>query len=124
MKVIVSNIIKAGGSSGACRLAQSQITASIAHPEAEASAHIQELLLKLSVHRLHFFVNAEGGWNSFDFVLVLFAYLELVAASLLNPTFLRIVRLVKVGRIARMLKALRALEDLRTTHGFQEAEDC
>ncbi|CAE7629957.1 para [Symbiodinium sp. CCMP2456] len=73
-----------------------------------------ELLLKLSVHRLHFFVNAEGGWNSFDFVLVLFAYLELVAASLLNPTFLRIVRLVKVGRIARMLKALRALEDLRT----------
>ena len=29
---------------------------------------------------LGFKVNAEGGWNSFDFVLVLFAYLELVAA--------------------------------------------
>eukprot|EP00440_Ansanella_granifera_P014753 gb/GFBE01016038.1/.p1 GENE.gb/GFBE01016038.1/~~gb/GFBE01016038.1/.p1 ORF type:complete len:759 (+),score=135.23 gb/GFBE01016038.1/:1-2277(+) len=69
-----------------------------------------ELVLKLLVHRLYFFVNQEGHWNSFDFILVTMSYLEFF----FNPSFLRLVRVVKIGRIVRMLQFASLFDDLRT----------
>jgi len=82
-----------------------------------------ELFAKLIVHRCFFFLCEEWKWNVFDFGLVVFVALEMVASKLskmqegnsqiMNMTFLRVVRIIKVAKIMRMFRAMRFCSDIR-----------
>jgi hypothetical protein len=69
-----------------------------------------ELLLKIYLHRLFFFISGQWKMNFLDFFLVAYSLLEHVAMRL---SFLRILRMFKMAKIVRMLKALTAVHDLR-----------
>jgi len=80
-----------------------------------------ELLLRLLVHRIFFFVGANARFNMFDFVLVFFGVFEqaliFIRASQqfgANMTFLRIIRLTKLFRAFRVLRVIRMLTEMRT----------
>jgi len=82
-----------------------------------------ELLLKLAVHRLYFFINDDMRWNIFDLGLVIFSGVEItssfvmlsegVAREGLNLTFLRLLRLCKIAKVLRVLRTLRFFRELR-----------
>ena len=60
------------------------------------------------------------GWNRFDFTLILFAFIDDVAADLSSllpvpPFLLRVMRLLRIIRILRILKGVKGLRDLVTT---------
>uniref|UniRef100_A0A6U6K7Y6 EF-hand domain-containing protein n=1 Tax=Zooxanthella nutricula TaxID=1333877 RepID=A0A6U6K7Y6_9DINO len=78
---------------------------------------ILELVIKLCVHRLYFFVNESRSWNIFDFILVLFASLDQLftqlGQSFGSVAFARSLRLFKMGKILRVFKAMRFLKELR-----------
>merc|ERR1712059_135272 len=79
--------------------------------------YVIELLLRVAVYRQYFFVNADCGWNMFDFVLIAFGVMELIFSqsdrSTVNPTFLRVIRLLKISKALRMVKVLRFIGELR-----------
>lgn len=82
-----------------------------------------ELLLKLAVHRLYFFINDDMRWNIFDISLVIFSGVEItssfvmlsegVAREGMNLTFLRLLRLCKIAKVLRVLRTLRFFRELR-----------
>jgi len=77
-----------------------------------------ELMLKLSVHGVYFFLNAESKWNIFDFALVTFAIADHVLKSAmdmesLDLTFMRTLRLLKLSKVLRMFRAMRFFAELR-----------
>lgn len=82
-----------------------------------------ELLLKLAVHRLYFFINDDMRWNIFDISLVVFSGVEItssfvmfsegVAREGMNLTFLRLLRLYKIAKVLRVLRTLRFFRELR-----------
>lgn len=86
-----------------------------------------ELLLKISVHRLYFFVNEEFRWNIFDFFLVVFSFSEVAISRLLvlnqpndnensaslNVGFLRLLRLTKLAKVLRVFRTLKFFTELR-----------
>jgi len=82
-----------------------------------------ELILKLTVHRLFFFMGKDGGWNCFDFALVAGSSLDLMATNIgkdpgnSNLSFLRIIRILRVTRVLRILRMLRFLDELRLMVG-------
>jgi len=85
------------------------------------------LLLKISVHRLYFFVNEEFRWNIFDFFLVVFSFSEVAISRLLvlnqpndnensaslNVGFLRLLRLTKLAKVLRVFRTLKFFTELR-----------
>lgn len=89
-----------------------------------------ELVLRLGVHRLYFFVNSEMRWNIFDFCLVFISLLDLLVLRLLvlnndpgsedkgegseggNVVFLRVLRLCKMVKVMRAFRAMRFFKDL------------
>lgn len=79
-----------------------------------------ELILKMWVHGLYFFLNADWKWNIFDLLLVLFALFDTVIsqtsqnAGLANMTFLRTLRILKISKILRVFRLIRLVKDLRT----------
>jgi len=82
--------------------------------------YLVELLLKLAVHRLYFFGNAEMAWNIFDTFLVLFSIMELSMAYIgehsaggLNLSFMRAMRLFKVAKVLRVFRTFRFFTELR-----------
>eukprot|EP00929_Paragymnodinium_shiwhaense_P049364 TRINITY_DN24902_c0_g1_i1.p1 TRINITY_DN24902_c0_g1~~TRINITY_DN24902_c0_g1_i1.p1 ORF type:complete len:802 (+),score=91.93 TRINITY_DN24902_c0_g1_i1:175-2580(+) len=82
-----------------------------------------ELLLKIYVHRLFFFVNDHAPWNVFDFCLVFASLLETFvipwfeehqgAAGNVDIKFLRTVRLLKLAKVLRMIRVLQFISNLR-----------
>jgi len=78
-----------------------------------------ELLLRLCVHRLHFFCNMEMGWNIFDFVLVAVAIYDAVISTIVSAsddsslTFVRTLRALKVAKSLRLLRILHCVQELR-----------
>jgi hypothetical protein len=79
-----------------------------------------ELVMKLYVHGLYFFVNAEATWNCFDFALLLLSVTDLIIFSLadsgvqgVNLTVLRSFRLLRISRVVRLFRALRLITELR-----------
>ncbi|CAJ1348257.1 unnamed protein product [Effrenium voratum] len=81
-----------------------------------------ELLLKLAVHRLYFFINEDMRWNIFDLALVCFSGIEIFTSFVLfsdgtqkgmNLTFLRLLRLCKIAKVLRVLRTLRFFRELR-----------
>lgn len=77
-----------------------------------------ELILRLIVHRLYFFVNSDMQWNIFDTVLVTVAIVDFVAGLLVdssgdsNLVVMRILRLCKLAKIIRAIRAMRFFKDL------------
>jgi len=85
---------------------------------------ILELLLRLYVHRRHFFTMYGWGWNVFDFVLVLMQLVEEVLLAIWPETaeglssfpaspVLRLAKIFRMLRIARLLRLITLLSDLR-----------
>lgn len=69
-----------------------------------------ELLLRLTVYRLAFFKLA---LNWLDFTVVLFSFMELLAASIPgSSTVLRLVRLAKLARGLRVVRMARVMDSL------------
>lgn len=83
------------------------------------SFYLCELILKLMVHRLFFFINQEKPWNWFDLCLIAISmydqYTSLLGAddSSANLTFMRLFRLLKLSKVMRVLRALKFLRELR-----------
>lgn len=77
-----------------------------------------ETALRLTVHRLFFFLNDNAGWNILDFVLVVISLLEFVVSLTTGKdtngtvTYLRVLRLCKFARILRSLKVITAFREL------------
>lgn len=80
-----------------------------------------ELVLKIFVHRLHFFCNEDMSWNLLDFFLVMFSLgnvvLNFTGGTMGSLTFARTLRVFKVGKILRIFRAVRCLKELRVMIG-------
>eukprot|EP00971_Amphidinium_carterae_P282732 5613052-Amphidinium_carterae.1 len=105
---------------------------SIREPGQETKRHVQwieraflvffsmELVARLGVHRLHFFVNHDWQWNAVDLLLVvlsiqdlLFRQDSLTAGSGPRITFVRILRLSRVTRMFRIFRVMLCFRELR-----------
>mmetsp|Transcript_126150 Transcript_126150/g.315321 ORF Transcript_126150/g.315321 Transcript_126150/m.315321 type:complete len:581 (-) Transcript_126150:341-2083(-) len=78
-----------------------------------------EVVLKLWVHGLYFFIGSEAGWNTFDFALASLSMLQLSldvasqAHEAYKTNFLRLIRLLRLTRALRGLQVFRAFSELR-----------
>mmetsp|Transcript_69188 Transcript_69188/g.200382 ORF Transcript_69188/g.200382 Transcript_69188/m.200382 type:complete len:682 (-) Transcript_69188:54-2099(-) len=82
--------------------------------------YLCELVLKLAVHRMFFFITPDLGWNLLDTVLVLFSLLELVYlaqaatdSSTVNISFMRMLRLFRLAKVLRVVRTVRFFSELR-----------
>jgi voltage-gated sodium channel len=77
-----------------------------------------ELILRVLVHRLYFFVNVDMKWNLFDFSLVTSSILAIIMEKLATDSdikdviFLRTLRLAKLAKVFRAVRAARKFKDL------------
>jgi len=78
-----------------------------------------ELFVRLTVHRLFFFCNADHKWNIFDFVLVVLSIQDTLMFYLMNPgdssgnlSFMRMFRLAKLAKVLRAVRAFRVFREL------------
>jgi hypothetical protein len=77
-----------------------------------------ELLLRISVHRIHFFVNDQMRWNWLDFVLVLMSIADTMSELLIegghkgNVGFMRMLRICKLAKVLRAFRAMRFFKEL------------
>lgn len=82
------------------------------------SIFMLELVLKLYVRGCRaFFAGDDGGWNSFDLIIVVVSLLESVLSSQLELSHLRVMRfarLVKTLRGVRVMRLLHYISALRT----------
>ncbi|CAE7210133.1 CACNA1G [Symbiodinium pilosum] len=77
--------------------------------------YLLELVLRLAVHRVYFFVNENSGWNWLDLLLVAFSIVEIAvlwgtdgeSGTVLYMRTLRICKVSKAVRIFRVLTAFR-----------------
>lgn len=90
--------------------------------------YVIELGLKLSVHRLYFFINRDYMWNTLDTFLVVGAMYDLVMTYLgptweeepagagtnngFSLTFLRILRLLRLTKVIRIFRVMRFFSEL------------
>lgn len=75
-----------------------------------------ELLLRLVVHRVHFFYGKDCNWRWLDMMLVVAAAAEQVglqAGTGMNINTFRILRLLKIMKVLRMLRVMRSLREIR-----------
>eukprot|EP00930_Biecheleria_cincta_P038555 TRINITY_DN26483_c0_g1_i1.p1 TRINITY_DN26483_c0_g1~~TRINITY_DN26483_c0_g1_i1.p1 ORF type:complete len:683 (-),score=154.24 TRINITY_DN26483_c0_g1_i1:122-2170(-) len=73
-----------------------------------------ELLVKLAATGKRFVYSKDWLWNLFDFFLVVQAMLDMVLASFVNLSYLRILRVFRLVRVVRVVKNVKALQSLRT----------
>jgi len=80
-------------------------------------AYVLEVVLRLMVHRIFYFLNDDKWWNFFDVAMVFLALGSNLISGLqssLNPMFLRFLRTAKITRkLFRMLRLTRYISDLR-----------
>jgi len=80
-----------------------------------------ELIVRLSVRRLRFFMDVNRWWNLFDFIVVftdvvsaaLDLFLQSSSGSMENATSLRVLRVLRITRALRIVRTLHFFEDLR-----------
>mmetsp|Transcript_75920 Transcript_75920/g.171748 ORF Transcript_75920/g.171748 Transcript_75920/m.171748 type:complete len:620 (+) Transcript_75920:39-1898(+) len=78
-----------------------------------------ELILKMSLHKLYFFINADFRWNIFDMCLVLFTMYGQWITPLIGGggdtdlTFMRSVRVLKMAKVLRIVRVFRFIAELR-----------
>jgi hypothetical protein len=83
-----------------------------------AGYYAVELCMRLALHRLYFFVNADMRWNIFDFILVMMSIVDTFLILIIddgggqNLVFMRIIRLCKLAKILRAFRAMRFFKDL------------
>jgi len=78
--------------------------------------YLGEILMKLAVHRLLFFICEGWRWNVLDFILVVLGVVDFALSNeedSFNPVFLRITRLIRITRVFRMFRLLRFFDELR-----------
>mmetsp|Transcript_106533 Transcript_106533/g.306333 ORF Transcript_106533/g.306333 Transcript_106533/m.306333 type:complete len:672 (+) Transcript_106533:94-2109(+) len=82
--------------------------------------YAMELVLKLIVHRMYFFINAEWPWNLFDLAVAMISIFEFllymwqpVISGTMNITFMRLLRVCKVAKVLRIFRSVRFLGELR-----------
>jgi len=85
--------------------------------------YIIELILRLIVHRLYFFVNDDCKWNTMDAILCVFAAVEVVffmvmlagaeAQATSNVSFIRLLRIMKVVKVFRVFRAVEYIAELQ-----------
>lgn len=82
-----------------------------------------EVVLRLWVHKLYFFVNDDMNWNIFDLVLVALSLADLLVDTIntasesqesTSVAFMRILRLLKAGKILRAFRILKVFRELAT----------
>eukprot|EP00747_Dinoflagellata_sp_TGD_P023796 gnl/TRDRNA2_/TRDRNA2_130080_c0_seq4.p1 gnl/TRDRNA2_/TRDRNA2_130080_c0~~gnl/TRDRNA2_/TRDRNA2_130080_c0_seq4.p1 ORF type:complete len:422 (+),score=59.40 gnl/TRDRNA2_/TRDRNA2_130080_c0_seq4:193-1458(+) len=79
---------------------------------------LAELILRLAVHRLYFFINDHFKWNLFDLVLVLLSFYDQLVLLMdgiggANVGFMRTLRILKIAKLLRMVRVLSSFRDLR-----------
>jgi len=77
---------------------------------------VVELLLKLVVHRLYFFVGVDVRWNLFDLALVILGVIDMFIPNQqvsFNPSWMRILRVIRVTKAFRMLRLMKSFSELR-----------
>lgn len=75
---------------------------------------LAELVARIAVHRLFFFINDNWTWNNFDFIVVMMSCGEflLQKESNNNLTFARLLRIFKLAKIMRVVRFLRMFREL------------
>jgi hypothetical protein len=71
-----------------------------------------EMLMRLCLEKLRFFIGANAPWNIFDLIIVLFQLFESLH-QFGSTSYLRIFRLLRVIRVSRMIRTLRSLRAFR-----------
>jgi voltage-gated sodium channel len=71
-----------------------------------------ELLAKVCVHRLHYFLGRDMWWNWFDMILVVTSIGDLTLKQG-NYTFIRVMRVMRTVKVLRIFRLMRFLADLR-----------
>jgi hypothetical protein len=72
-----------------------------------------ELALKIAVHRLWFFCNADWKSNVLDAIVVISDFITLLMDTTLRISFFRALRFLKLGRVMRTLQVMRQFGCLR-----------
>jgi len=74
-----------------------------------------EMLIKLALHRLYFFVNEDMAWNWFDFLLVCISIFDYILreSGMVQVSFARSMRIFKMGKVLRVFRTMRFLKELR-----------
>jgi len=82
------------------------------------SLYTIELVLKILVHRLYYFVNGDWAWNWLDVGLVVYSSLDMVSFLLYSENgggflFLRVLRVFKMTKVARLFRLISSFKELR-----------
>lgn len=78
-----------------------------------------EIILRLLLHRLHFFCNKDWSWNIFDLTVVLATLVDVLMSVVggdserMDATLLRILRIFRMFRSLRLVRALHFVRPLR-----------
>lgn len=77
--------------------------------------YILELVMKMVVFRLHFFMNRDWSWNVFDFLLVLIGLYDLTDfdSGDTDVTWIRLLRLIKMLKMLRVIRVMKFFRVLR-----------
>jgi len=83
-----------------------------------AAFYACELLLRMYVFRLSFFVGSDWKWNALDIVLVVTGIYDIISAvvqfgSGANMTWIRLLRLLKMLKMLRVVRVMRFFKELR-----------
>lgn len=83
-----------------------------------------EVILRIMVHRMQFFLADDWRWNMFDLTIVALQFVEEVLEYSLDgnvtstgSSWMRVLRALRLARIARLVRVLRILTELRTMLG-------
>lgn len=85
--------------------------------------YLCELVLKLLVHRMYFFVSQDFGWNLLDVVIVGCSLVEIACFDLelcsesgsMNVSFMRLFRIFRLAKVLRVVRTVRFFSELRLT---------
>jgi voltage-gated sodium channel len=73
-----------------------------------------ELLVRVAADRRAFIVGEDRYWNMFDVVLVSIAVAEEFSPTILNLSFMRIIRVFRLVRVVRIIRTVAIFRSLRT----------
>lgn len=114
--MIQFSIVHAIHNVGTGELQQTRLLVTLGY--AFASFYTAELLLRLAVYRVRYFVSEDWKWNAFDFVLVLAGIYDIIwaniqAGSSIDVKWLRMLRLLKMMKMLRIIRVMHFFQELR-----------
>lgn len=129
--IIILNVVFIGHSADyAIAHPQQQVNQFIVVAEISFSTmYMCEIVLRIAVRRIYFFVGEDWNWNCFDFFLVLLSVYDTVMSNVLlmedvaaetsgqgsgiSASFFRCLRLLRLGKIFRAFRVMRFFRELR-----------